>query len=488
MFWIWVAVFLGVHAAIRKHLDTSDGTKLRREKSRFRNWRSRVLLNEVHRAKNMRTLEEQLDGLLWEAEVRAAEEAIAASHCDHNADTTVHRFVRRVQDSVVSGGGGLEPEHFNRAGVPMRHAPITAEWGKWGCRNKHPGSRFVCDVGIIEGALGVRKRRTFIAGLMRRQRTGPVTERETTLFLIAVLIMACVKPNCYWMEMSFCIVFAVEFLLSFRYLQVEFVFGHYFRLLNRLICLVVAIVPSAIQFVILRMFRFCEGWPRIFQVPGVACYSLMSPALYLFTMWMICFVVIWLFYFETGAEGICHSALSCVYVSFREMLLPPWNPTHVNILTEFPIACLIIVVFQLVFVPFAVTIALHPLLRMSSFIGRFIRLLVQSLHHDVVEYINSYLECPSWFAHRRLHSDLPARTITKLRMWFYDVRRRSNYSRRGDAPPHFGPPMYLRKRVTSNLTDRGRKQARFSPALMKVLFPSHSLHRLKRMRPIITPR
>ncbi|RNF06073.1 hypothetical protein TraAM80_04157 [Trypanosoma rangeli] len=51
-----------------------------------------------------------------------------------------------------------------------------------------------------------------------------------------------------------------------------------------------------------------------------------------------------------------------------------------------------------------------------------------------MDYINSYLECLSWFADWCLRSELPARTITKLCMWLYDMRHRRSGFRRGDAP------------------------------------------------------
>ncbi|KAH9599819.1 IQ motif [Trypanosoma melophagium] len=423
LFWTWTAVILGVHDAIRKHYDISDETKLRKDKSRFRDTKKMELLNEAHRAKNMTALGKQLDGLLWEADVRAAKEAIDASHYDHKADNTVHKFVRRVQDSVIAGE--MELGKLNKTGISFFNARITAEWGKWDCRNEHPESRFMYDIGIIEAALGMRERRTFAEKLMRRQWIGPVSRRETTVLMVVVVVMAIFQPNNYWMEMTFSIIFAVELILSLLFLRIEFIFSHYIRLIIRLFCVAVGFIPSAIPFVVFRCLRFCEGWSSIFQVSGMTRYGIAYTLLTFVNMWMICFVAMKQLGAETKGRSICNGELNCFLTSVREMVLPTWTPININIVSVAPVAYLIIIVFQLVFVPFAVTIALHPLLQLSSFIGRFIRLVVQSLHHDVVEYINSYVEGPLWFLHWRLHSELPAAIITKLRMWVYDVRRRA---------------------------------------------------------------
>ncbi|ORC88635.1 uncharacterized protein TM35_000162730 [Trypanosoma theileri] len=433
LFWTWTAVILGVHDAIRKHYDISDETKLKKDKSRFRDVKKMELLNEAHRAKNMTALGKQLDGLLWEADVRAAKEAIDASHYDHKADNTVHRFVRRVQDSVIAGG--MDLGNLNRTGASMLAVPITADWGKWDCRNEHPESRFKYDIGIIEAALGMRDRRTFTEKLLRRQWIGHVGKKETTVFVVAVVLMAVIEPNNYWMEMAFSIVFAIELIFSFAFLRIEFICSHYIRLIIRLFCVMVGFIPPAIPFVVFRCLRVCEGWSNVFQVSGMTRYGVAYILLSFLTMWMICFVAMWQFDVETKGKSICHSEVSCFLKSAREMLLPAWTSTHINVTNEAPVACVIIIIFQLVFVPFAVTIALHPLLQLSSFIGRFIRLVVQSLHHDVVEYINSYVEGPLWFSHWRLHCELPAAIITRLRMWVYDVRRKSREYRRSTVFP-----------------------------------------------------
>lgn len=423
LIYTWTAVAVGTHNAIRHHYDISDETKLKLNKHRFRN-EGKEELFDAHRAANIEALGQQLDGVMWEDDVRAAKEAVDASHYDHNTNFTVHRFVRRVQDTL----GNSSSAALNRqARLYTKAAQRDKDNSKWDCRNEDPQSRGSYDIEVIETALGMVERRSFGERVVQRQWTGALLRKEMNLVICAMLVMASVKPNLYAMEAAFSAVFTVELLVSLYFLRIEFIFSHYIRLILRVFCIVVGYVPQAVPFVAFRCLRLVEGWSQLFSIPGMVRWALLYLVLSFITIWMISYVAALqaLSLSRLGEHrSMCSSRGECLAISIRELVLPAFTPEHIDPTSEAPVMAMLVFFTHFCFIPFLLSIALHPLLRLSNFIGRFLRLVVQSLHKDVVDYLVNYLEGASWYTHWGLHSDVSVDIIVRLKMWLNDMRRR----------------------------------------------------------------
>ncbi|KPA85575.1 hypothetical protein ABB37_01837 [Leptomonas pyrrhocoris] len=423
LLYTWTAVAVGMHNAIHHHYDLSDETKLKLNKNRFRN-EGKEELFDAHRAANIEALGQQLDGVMWEDDVRAAKEAVDASHYDHNTNFTVHRFVRRVQDTLgnsnntaPNGQGRLYMKSVQRVNVKP----------KWDCRNEDPQSRGSYDIEVIETALGMVEQRSFGERIVKRQWTGALLRKEMNLVICGMLVMASVKPNLYAMEAAFSAVFAVELLASLYFLRIEFIFSHYVRLVLRIFCVVVGFVPQAVPFVAFRCLRLVEGWSLLFSIPGMVRWALVYIVISFVTIWMIAYVAAlqMLSLSQVSAHrSICSSRGECLAVSIRELVLPAFTPEHIAPAVETPVIAMLVFFTHFCFIPFVLAIVLHPLLRLSNFIGRFLRLVVQSLHKDVVDYLENYLEGASWYTHWGLRSDVSVDIIVRLKMWLNDLRRR----------------------------------------------------------------
>jgi hypothetical protein len=419
----WMAIAVGTHNAIRHHYDISDETKLKLNKHRFRN-EGKEELFDAHRAANIEALGQQLDGVMWEDDVRAAKEAVDASHYDHNTNFTVHRFVRRVQDTL----GNSSNAALSGASRPLPNSKQRVKDNpKWDCRNEDPQSRGSYDVEVIETALGMVERRSFGERLVQRQWTGAPLRKEMNLVICAMLVMAAVKPNLYAMESAFSAVFTVELLVSLYFLRIEFIFSHYFRLLLRIFCVVVGFVPPAVPFVAFRCLRLVEGWSQVFSIPGMVRWAMLYLLLSFVTIWMISYVAA-LQVLSSATLGtrqsMCSNRGECLAISIRELVLPAFTPEHISPTSEAPVMAMLVFFTHFFFIPFLLAITLHPLLRLSNFIGRFLRLVVQSLHKDVVDYLENYLEGSSWYTHWGLRCDVPVNIIVRLKVWLNDTRRR----------------------------------------------------------------
>ncbi|CAD2219065.1 hypothetical protein AGDE_15987 [Angomonas deanei] len=127
----------------------------------------------------MNALGQKLDGVMWEADVRAAKEAVDASHFDHTTGQTVHRFVHRVQDSVAHSG------EMGQIFAKFRTKQTTTlDNRRWDCRNEDPRARGTYDIEVIEAALGIVEHKGTGERILQRQWTGQVFERESTAVLI----------------------------------------------------------------------------------------------------------------------------------------------------------------------------------------------------------------------------------------------------------------------------------------------------------------
>ncbi|TPP54160.1 hypothetical protein CGC21_21595 [Leishmania donovani] len=424
LYW-WSAVIVGTHNAIRHHYDISDETKLKLNKHRFRN-EGKEELFDAHRAATIEALGQQLDGVMWEDDVRAAKEAIEASHYDHNTNITVHRFVRRVQDTLDSQGGAiLSAQALQRSASVTK--PTTKEASRWDCRNEDPHSRGTYDIGVVETALGRIERKGLGERFIERQWTGALLRKEMNWVLIGMLVMASVKPNLFAMEAAFSAVFAVELAVSLYFLRLEFIFSHYVRLMLRVFCVVIGFVPPGIPFVAFRSLRLVEGWSLLFSVPGMVRWGMVYLVASFLTIWMISYVAA--LQFLAAAElqmrpSICSSKRECLRVSLRELILPAFTPEHIDPVSEAPVMAMLVFFTHFCFAPFLLAIMLHPLLRLSNFIGRFLRLVVQSLHKDVLDYVENYLEGASWYTHWGLKSNVSVEVIVRMKMWFNDLSRR----------------------------------------------------------------
>ncbi|CBZ28369.1 hypothetical protein, unknown function [Leishmania mexicana MHOM/GT/2001/U1103] len=424
LYW-WSAVIVGTHNAIRHHYDISDETKLKLNKHRFRN-EGKEKLFDAHRAATIEALGQQLDGVMWEDDVRAAKEAIEASHYDHNTNITVHRFVRRVQDTLESHGGAILSAQALQRSVPVAKA-TRKDASRWDCRNEDPHSRGTYDIGVVETALGMIERKGLGERFIERQWTGALLRKEMNWVLIGMLIMASVKPNLFAMEAAFSAVFAVELAASLYFLRLEFIFSHYVRLMIRVFCVVIGFVPPGIPFVAFRSVRLVEGWSLLFSVPGMVRWGMVYLVASFFTIWMISYVAA--LQFLAAAElqmrpSICSSKRECLVVSLRELVLPAFTPEHIDPLSEAPVMAMLVFFTHFCFAPFLLAIMLHPLLRLSNFIGRFLRLVVQSLHKDVLDYVENYLEGGSWYTHWGLKANISVEVIVRMKIWLNDVRRR----------------------------------------------------------------
>ncbi|KPI88295.1 hypothetical protein ABL78_2594 [Leptomonas seymouri] len=423
LMYTWTAVAVGTHNAIRHHYDISDLTKLKLNKSRFRN-EGKEALFDARRVANIEALGQQLDGVMRENDVRAAKEAVDASHYDHNTNFTVHRFVRRVQDTLGNASGAALS---SQARQYVKSAQRAKDKPKWDCRNEDPQSRGSYDIEVIETALGMVERRSFGERIVQRQWTGALLRKEMNWIICGMLVMASVRPNLYAMEAAFSAVFAVEFLVSLYFLRIEFIFSHYIRLILRLFCVVVGFVPQAVPFVAFRCLRLVEGWSRLFSIPGMVRWALLYLVISFVTIWMISYVAALQMLSLSQLhehKSICSSKGECLAISIRELVLPAFTPEHIDPATEAPVMAMLVLFTHFCFIPFVLVIALHPLLRLSNFIGRFLRLVVQSLHKDVVDYLENYLEGASWYTHWGLHCDVSVDIIVRLKMWLNDMRRR----------------------------------------------------------------
>ncbi|KAG5474241.1 hypothetical protein LSCM1_03019 [Leishmania martiniquensis] len=424
LYW-WLAVVAGTHNAIRHHYDISDETKLKSNKYRPRNEGKKELF-DAHRAATIEALGQKVDGVMWEDDVRSAKEAIEASHYDHNTSFMVHRFVRRVQDTLGTQGGpvlsGQMPQRFSPTAKPS-----TKDVPKWDCRNEDPHSRGTYDIGVVETALGMSERKCVGERFIERQWTGALLRKEMNWVLIGMLVMASVKPNLYPMEAAFSCVFAVELAVSLYFLRLEFILSHYVRLMLRLFCVVIGFVPPGIPFVVFRSLRLVEGWSLLFSIPGMVRWGMIYLVTSLLTIWMISYVAALQFLAaaQLGVQPlVCSSKSECLTVSLRELVLPAFTPEHIDPVSEAPVMAMLVVFTHFCFVPFLLAIALHPLLRLSNFIGRFLRLVVQSLHKDVLDYLENYLEGASWYAHWGLRTELSVGVIVRTKIWLDDLRRR----------------------------------------------------------------
>lgn len=425
LFYVWTSIILGTHVAIRRHYDVSDTTKLKKNKHRFRN-EGKMELLDAHRAANIEALGQQLEGVMWEDDIRAAKEAVDASHYDHNANFTVHRFVRRVQDSLGNQSGG-PAGNILKGRMSVTMTPVRAE-SKWDCRNEDPQSRGTYDIEVIEAALSVTERKGTGQRLMERQWTGALLYKEMNFVLLGMMVMASIKPNLYPMEAAFSAVFALELLLSLYFLRLEFIFYHYVRLLLRVFCIVVGFAPQAIPFVAFRSIRLLEGWHHVFDIPGMVRWGFLYCILSFLTIWMIAFVASLqvLSRHKLGEQAsICASTQECLWISLRELLLPAYSPQHIDPTSEAPVMALLVLCTHFTLIPFVLAIALHPLLQLSNFIGRFLRLVVQSLHQDVASYLENYLEGASWYTHWQIRTEIPVNIVTKMKLWVNDLRRKA---------------------------------------------------------------
>ncbi|GET89923.1 hypothetical protein, unknown function [Leishmania tarentolae] len=386
----WSAVIAGTHNAIRHHYDISDETKLKLNKHRFRN-EGKEELFDAHRATTIEALGEQLDGVMWEDDVRAAKEAIEASHYDHNTNMTVHRFVRRVQDTLDSHGAAILSGQVSQRSASSTK-PATKDASRWDCRNEDPHSRGTYDIAVVETALGMIERKGLGERFIERQWTGAVLRKEMNWVLIGMLVMASVKPNLYEMEAGFSAVFVVELAVSLYFLRLEFILSHYVRLMLRVFCVVIGFVPPGIPFVAFRSLRLAEGWSLLFSVPGMVRWGMVYLVASFVTIWMISYVAALQFLAAAELErrpSMCSSKRECLEVSLRELVLPAFTPEHIDPVSEAPVMAILVLFTHFCFVPFLLAIALYPLLRLSNFIGRFLRLVVQSLHKDVLDYVEN---------------------------------------------------------------------------------------------------
>ncbi|KAG5500332.1 hypothetical protein JKF63_03424 [Porcisia hertigi] len=424
LYW-WSAVIVGTHHAIRHHYDISDELKLKSNKHRFRN-EGKEELFDAHRAANIEALGQQLDGVMWENDVRAAKEAIEASHYDRNANIRVHRFVCEVQDTLSTQEGAILKRQLSPRS-PRVAKTTTKNASKWDCRNEDPKSRGAYDVGIVETALGMVERKGFGERFIERQWTGAPLRKEMNWLVVGMLVMASVKPNLFPMEAAFSAVFAVELALSLYFLRLEFIFSHYLRLMLRMFCVVIGFVPPGIPFVVFRGLRLVEGWSLLFSISGMVRWGMVYLLALFFTMWMIAYVAS--LQFLAAAElharpSICSSKTECLAVSLRELVLPVCTPKHIDPFSEAPVMAMLVLFTRFCFVPLFLTIALHPLLRLSDFIWRFFRLVVRSLHQDVLDYLEHYLEGASWYTHWGLKTEVSVDVIVRMRIWINDLRRR----------------------------------------------------------------
>ncbi|CAJ1029536.1 hypothetical protein Q4I30_005212 [Leishmania utingensis] len=442
LYW-WSAVIVGTHNAIRHHYDISDETKLKLNKHRFRN-EGKEGLFDAHRAATIEALGQQLDGVMWEDDVRAAKEAIEASHYEHTTNTTVHRFVRRVQDTLDSQGGvilsGQVPQRS-----PLAKKPTITTALKWDCRNEDPHSRCTYDIGVVGTALGMIERKSRGERFIERQWTGALLRKEMNWVLIGMLVMASVKPNLFAMEAAFSTVFAVELAASLYFLRLEFIFSHYVRLMLRVFCVVIGFVPAGVPFVVFRSLRLVEGLSLLFSVPGMVRWGMVYLVASFFTMWMISYVAALQLLAEAELRmwtSICSSKRKCLAVSLRDLILPTFRAEHINLVSKAPVMAMLVIFTHFCFVPFFLAITLHPLLRLSNFLGRFLRLVVQSLHKDVLDYLKNYLEGASWYTHWSLKTEVSVEVIVRMKIWLSDLRRRRINAVWGSSP---------RSSVTSNL-------------------------------------
>ncbi|CAD2219064.1 hypothetical protein ADEAN_000655700 [Angomonas deanei] len=146
----------------------------------------------------------------------------------------------------------------------------------------------------------------------------------------------------------------------------------------------------------------------------------------LVTVWMVAFVAALQFASDHGDQDdiICKDATDCLAISLRELVLPAWSPEHIRPTQEAPVMAVLVLIFQLFFIPFALTIVLHPLLQLSNFIGRFLRIVVQSLHKDALDYIENYLEGEDWYRRWQLKLSVSVNVGTQMKLWASDFGRK----------------------------------------------------------------
>eukprot|EP00796_Vickermania_ingenoplastis_P008625 gene8625-6057_t len=413
--YLWTAAIVGTHSAIKTHYDISDKTKLKRNQLRFRSHQESEPL-DAHRAANIETLGDVLDGAMMENDVQSAKEAIDASYESGRSS----RFRKHLTAHTESAS---YRKHQRKSVNRVPPVTVLLNDKTWDCRKEDPRSAGAFDTSVIEVALGKMDQKGVLEAIVERQLTGHFFRRESSYAMLAMVALEAVFPNTYEMECAFGGLLLLELLVTLYALDLEVLCSNILLLFIRILGVAVGLIPVAIPLAGVRALRLFEGWSSVFQIPGMILWDLGYCLITFLTVWMISFVSTLQFLDSHSAEeSICSSPRRCIGISLREVTLSAWTATHIRPTEEGPIMMLMITFFQNILIPFFLTFMLHPLLRLSSFIGRFLRLVIQALHSDLLDYLKHYFEGESWYAHWRFYEPVPAKVIVRLKLWASSCR------------------------------------------------------------------
>ena len=426
------AAVVGVAEAFREYHEVDD--ELRGHHKGRLVHRDIAVSPNIHKPQSLAELGREIE-VDWKKEIDVGKEAIEASHCDHNWFLTVRRFVRKVHYSLHRGGANpLQVTAGNNRRAAGRRLASAAEQPvdrSWDCRNEAVVFRWGYDVQIMEKSLGQRPVEDWQTRMARRQWTASVHKRESGLVVVVMVIFSCLYPNVYPMEAAFSGALSAELLYSLVMLGPEFVLSHNrgLGLALRLFSICVGFVPQAIPYCCLRSLRLLEGWTRLASVSRIHRWAF-AYALVQATLLAIVGYVALLQGRSSRPDvpasllPICSSERSCASTYVSWMLLPAWYSLRLDARAMHPVACACIAIFQLAMVPIILSIVLHPLLQLSMFVTRFLRLVVSSLHNDFTSYLVRYVETVEWFYSRRVTLAVKPSIAAKMRLWAVSARSR----------------------------------------------------------------
>lgn len=408
------ASVVGVHSAIKKDINFRDKVKLKRNKGRFISLEEAEPL-DAHRAPNMEVLDNVVNGVVMENDLLTGKEAIVATLTENRfpAGFNYRRSHRGTKETL-----------FSEKNAALSNTSIKSKSSlmEWNCEKENPGRAGDFDKKTIEIALQKSDRKGWLEGFVERQLTGFFFRRESNYAILVMLILGSIFPNNFAMECVFGVLLLVEFLVTCSVLRLEVLVPNAVPLIMRICYILVGVVPTLIPLASLRCLRLLEGWSSIYQIRGSLAWCVFYAFFTLITFWMITFVSSLQFLAtHSGETSICSSTSDCLGTSIRELLISGWTNSLVLTDNEGPAMVILILVSQFIFIPFFLTLMLYPLLRLSKFIARFLRLVLQEYHNDMLEYLKHYFEGEKWYSHVRLNETISANVVVKLKLWRYSL-------------------------------------------------------------------
>lgn len=396
--YFWLAALLGVFCSVKKHYEISDATKLNRTKGGFRSHQEAEPL-DAHRAPNIDRLGEALTGPMLEYDVEIAKEAIASSF-----------YMGRWQNITSSSScrsSGCNGEARKTLSASSKNSTCDS-CAPWSLTKENPGFSGACDRHTIGIALKKKERKGRLETIMERQLTSRFFQRESTYIISIMVIFSFIFPGNVAMEAVFGSALFVELCLTFYAVKLSVLRANAVPVLIRIGSCAVGIIPYAIPFAGLRALRLLESWSSFFQISGFFLWGLFYSFLLFIAMWMICFVSSLYFLAASNQGGgdnhsFCNSSANCLVKSLYVISVSSWADFDTSSDEEGVVMIFISLLFQLIAVPFFLAILLHPLLKISSFLDRFLRLVIQALQNDLLEYLRHFLEGDEWYTHWRFY-------------------------------------------------------------------------------------